>query len=93
MEIIKYIFTFIPPSIKVGDEILEFQMFINHAHYDFRICYCNDETFNFLFENIENDEDLLNALKMMREELKTNGHLKDEYLEEDGYTKEKYLKL
>ena len=55
MDLIKYIFRFIPPTIEVEsnycleDDIeakpfkdtqtFEFKMFVNHPHYDFRIAY------------------------------------------------------
>ena len=97
--IVEYLSTFIPRSIKKDGVDYDFQIFINHAHYDVRFCYDVGEysvegkpPFLYLFENIDSDEDLIDSLKQLREMLKRDGLLEDDYATDEGYTKEKYEK-
>lgn len=95
-SIIEYLSTFIPPSITVDGYEYQFQLFINHPHYDIRICYTNEslpfnvDAFKYLTENIDSDIDLLNSLKTLRESLRKDGLLIGDYATEEGYTKNKY---
>ncbi len=95
--IIPFLFRWIPPFIEHEGRTYQFQMFINHAHYDFRICYdCGDDdaepSFTFLCENIASDDDLLVALRELAENLKERGFLTGDYATVEGYTVAKYEK-
>lgn len=93
MDVIKYIFRYIPQFIIKDGKEYHFIMFINHAHYDFRFCYetFDKEHFCYLVENIGSQAELLNDLKWLRSELKKDGLLDSDYATPEGYTYKKYL--
>jgi|SRR5882724_382229 len=85
--------TYIPPTIVYKKKEYQFQLFINHPHYDIRVGYINNDaqpSFIGLFENISNDADLLETLKELHILLKRKRLLTDDYKTKEGYTFEKY---
>lgn len=94
INLTKYLSTFIPPFIEVGNAYYAFQIFINMPHNDIRLGYADDEngTFLYIYEEIGTDDELHVALIDLRNRLRENGYLKDEYATEEGYTYEKYKK-
>jgi hypothetical protein len=101
-DLIRYLSTYIPPSIQYNGREYYFQLFINHAHYDIRVCYTSDPDkkpeddcnpdFVFLIENISNELDLYDALRLIRKRLKENKLLTGPYMGKSGYNYKKYLK-
>lgn len=98
MDIVQYISRFIPPTITVADITYQFQIFINHAHYDIRFCYYNEykkgkaDRFKYLVENINSDKSLMDELKELRLQLRSDGLLDGDYATPEGYTVAKYKK-
>lgn len=92
MDIVKYLFRYIPPSLTIQGELYQFQIFINHPHYDLRFCYStlDGDKFKYLVENIDNEKELLQDLKTLRAWLKRDGALDDDYASPQGYTQKKY---
>jgi hypothetical protein len=92
MDIVKFIFRYIPPTITVDGFEYQFQMFINHAHYDFRFCYYCElrKKFMCLYENISSDAELIECLKQLREWLHEKKLLTGDYAEPGGYRKAIY---
>jgi hypothetical protein len=92
MDVVKYISRYIPAWIYKGKTQYVFTLFINHAHYDIRICYQTNDgnKFLFLYENIDDENQLLTSLKLMRNQLKKSGFLDGDYATKEGYTIKKY---
>lgn len=90
-DVIEYISRYIPREIRYRGSVYVFQLFINHAHYDIRICYgtYDHDKWMLLYENIANERDLLDALKLMRKELLKKRLLPKMY-QGSGYTKKDY---
>lgn len=92
-SITEYLSTFIPPILTIEGVDYQFQLFINHPHYDIRIGYIgidNPDLFEYLTENINSDEDLLDSLRELKVSLKINNLLTGDYDTEEGYSKHKY---
>jgi len=104
-DIVVFISTYIPSSIMRNGTVYEFQLYLNHPHYDFRFCYnkCYDlhslpgviqPSFLYLCENITTQDELLEELELLRLLLLWDdfeyGFLNDDYKSLEGYTYDKH---
>lgn len=84
----EYISQYIPQYIMIDGREFVLNIFMNHAHRDFRVCFeANDDSgeFKFLYENASNSIEFLENLKELRRDLERNDLLDDLY-KGDGYT-------